>query len=196
MKRLIDSIAAMAAIAVFLSGASALAQGAINVFACDAYKGPLTVRIDLLDDAAPMLEIRDTLMAALRQKGIAIKSDAPLVLAIEVERTRIGERRKGRDLGSISDGTDVDEQARMNMWSNRQDSVLGGRKDAIISGSEDEVRVSIFINRESDGRCIWRGDATHDTAGRDQWKVADQIVPVLVNAIGEGTGRIEFDLNN
>lgn len=185
---------AVVAAAMLLSGGSAAAQGTLNTFACENLPAALRVRVDLLDDAEPMLRVRTVLLAALKRKGIEVADGAPYVLSLGAEATRLAARHKGRDLGSISNSTDDDVKMRMNLWSNREDSVLGGRKDSVESDARDEMRVTISINSTGDGRCIWRGDALHDTAGRDQWAVAERMTPILVDAIGGKGGHRTFEL--
>lgn len=188
------ALAVAIAAALFLPCGPATAQGTLNTYACENFPAALQVRVDLLDDAEPMLRVRAALLAALARKGIPVADGAPYVLSVGAEATRLAARRKGRDLGSISDGTDEDVKMRMNLWSSREDSVLGGRKDAVESEARNEIRVTISINSIADGRCIWRGDAVHDTAGRDQWAVAERMAPILVDAIGGSGGHRAFEL--
>lgn len=59
----------------------------------------------------------------------------------------------------------------MNVWSNRKDSIIGGRKTDVIAGPIDEVWVTISINDKASGKCIWRGEAQHDSIGQDHWEI-------------------------
>ena len=181
-----------AAFLLFCTPASS--QGVLNTFSCEDLPSPLQVRIDLLDDAVPMLKLRDRIVEALRRRGVAISADAPYVLSFEAEPVRHALRRKGRDLGSISDSTDEDVNFRMNLWSTQQDSIIGGRKDTIVSQAVDEMRLTISIHRVADGKCVWRGEGVHDTTDADQWRVANGIAPVLVDAIGMEAAKRTFDL--
>ena len=185
---------AIAALGLLAAAQPAVAQGRMSSFSCEDIPEPLRVRIDLLDDAPPMLKLRESVVAALAKRGVTIASDAPYVLSFEAELIRHALRRKGRDLGSSSDSTDEDAKARVNLWSNREDSIIGGRKDTVIAEAVDEVRVVINIHRVSDGKCVWRGEAAHDTTGQDQWAVANRVAPVLVDAIGKEAAKREFDL--
>jgi hypothetical protein len=185
---------AIAVLALFCAVQPVAAQGLLTSFSCEDIREPLSVRIDLLDDAPPMLKLRESIVAALGKRGITIASDAPYVLSFEAEAIRRALRRKGRDLGSITDSTDEEMKARINVWSNREDSIIGGRKDSVVSEAIDEMRVIVSIHRVSDGKCVWRGEAVHDTEGREQWSVADSMAPVLVEAIGRESTKRPFDL--
>ena len=185
---------AIAAFGLLAAAQPAAAQGLMSSFSCEDVADPLRVRIDLLDDAPPMLKLRESVVAALGKRGVSIAADAPYVLSFEADLIRRALRRKGRDLGSISDSTDEDVKARVNVWSNREDSLIGGRKDTVVAEAVDEVRVIISIHRVSDGKCVWRGEAAHDTTGQDQWAVANRVAPVLVDAIGKEAAKREFDL--
>jgi len=167
-----------------LSSQPAAAEGYVKGFVCSDMPKPLDVQVELLDDAEPMLELRKALLAALEKRNARVSGGARLLLTLEAEASHQDVRRKGRDLFEIYDSTDEDTRFRMNLWSNRRDSVLGGRKDVVDRQGSDEIRVSITINDKTNGRCMWRGEAVHDTAGRDQWDVAEKLLPYVVEAIG------------
>ncbi|MEX2453109.1 MAG: hypothetical protein WD470_00305 [Rhodospirillaceae bacterium] len=181
--------------AVLLPAGPAASQGTINIFPCEGIPEGARMRVEVLDDSTPMLRIRDTLLTALQDRGFRASDEAGVVLSIETELERRIETRKERDLGSVTASTDGDILARTNLWSRGQDSVIAGRKDIVLSEAREEIRLSLFINRVSDGRCLWRADAFHDTAGRDHWSVAEKTVPVLVDAIGTDARRIEFGVD-
>ena len=98
------ALAVAIAAALFLPCGPATAQGTLNTYACENFPAALQVRVDLLDDAEPMLRVRAALLAALARKGIPVADGAPYVLSVGAEATRLAARRKGRDLGSISEG--------------------------------------------------------------------------------------------
>jgi hypothetical protein len=73
----------------------------------------------------------------------------------------------------------------MNLWSNRKDSVLGGRKDEILAQGLNELRVAIEIHDKSNGHCVWRGNARLDVGSRDEFSVARRIIPLLTKRLGK-----------
>jgi len=102
------------------------------------------------------------------------------------------EIRKGRDLGQFSRGNASDQRTRfrINLWSNRQDSVIGGRRDEVLASSVDELHVEITLDDRSDGQCIWQGEAVHRLDGRDELAAAERIIPLLIDRLGR-TARAE-----
>ena len=186
--------APIVAFSLFLPAAAMAEDGAINAFACEPMPQDRRFEVVLLDDADPMLKVRDALLEAMRDNGMTADPGAPLKLTLEVGLTREPPQRKPRDLGSIRDATGEDLEVRMNVWSNRQDSIVGGRRDDTLTEARDDVRVMISINAKSDGHCLWQGEATHDTDGRDHWALAEKIVPQLVRRIGRTVDRVLLDI--
>jgi hypothetical protein len=168
--------------------------GNLSAYACGEFAvgKPLDVQVD--NDSAQMEKIRTTVINALRDRKTAVSDDAPWVLAIRTEAIREGVRRKGRDLGTVRDGSSENVNVRMNVWSNRKDSIIGGRKTDVIAGPVDEVWVTISINDKASGKCIWRGEARHDSIGQDQWEISEKVSLVLIGAMGEATRDRSFEV--
>jgi len=169
--------------------------GNLSAYACGEFAAgkPLDVQVD--NDPAQMEKIRTTVINALRDRKTAVSDDAPWVLAIRTEAIREGVRRKGRDLGTVRDGSSENVNVRMNVWSNRKDSIIGGRKTDVIAGPIDEVWVTISINDKASGKCIWRGEARHDSIGQDQWEISEKVSLVLIGAMGEATRDRSFEVD-
>jgi len=83
----------------------------------------------------------------------------------------------------------------MNLWSNKRDSLIGGRKAGVVEGTADDVRVEITINDKSDGKCVWRGESVHSSAGEDQWSVAEKSVLQLIDMIGRDIRDRAFEID-
>lgn len=178
--------------AIFLLTTPAAADGLLSGYACGTLPQSYKVDVEVADDSDEMLRIRDAVVRALAKMQTEASESANLVLLIDMLAIREGLRRKKRDLGSVTDGSSERIKARMNLWSNKRDSVIGGRKDRVISGPIDEVRVDIAINDKSNGKCVWRGEAIHDTTGTDQWVVAEKLALRLTRLIGRDIRDREF----
>jgi hypothetical protein len=83
----------------------------------------------------------------------------------------------------------------MNLWSNRKDSVVGGRREATLSHGRDELYVAIEIHDKSNGRCVWLGRALLNLGGRDELSTARRIIPLLAGTLGKTiqTEPLELD---
>ena len=141
-----------------------------------------------------MLKIRESAIRTLARKNTGESGAASLVLLIDMHAIRQGIRRKDRDLGSVSDDSSDGIRARMNLWSNKSDSLIGGRKNVIIDGPLDEIRIYIAINDKSSGKCVWRGEAVHDSTGENQWTIAEKVTLRLIDLIGRDVRDREFEV--
>lgn len=171
------------------------AQGILSGYACGSMPATYTVDVEVSDDSPQMLKIRDSVIGALKRRSAQVSGSAQLVLIIDVYTVREGAIRKKRDLGSVNDGSSEQIRARMNLWSNKRDSVIGGRRDGIIKGALDEVRVEISINDKSNGKCVWRGDAQYGSAGEDQWEIAEKTTVQLIGSVGKDVRDRRFTID-
>ncbi len=166
--------------------ATAKGEGFLSAYACGKLPTPLRVEVETQDDSRKFMELKQVLIDALASRETRIAANAPLKLSLFVETVRETERRKGRDLGQFSTGNRNDERTRfrMNLWSNRQDSVIGGRKNTVLSQAVDELHVGITVNDKSNGRCVWQGEAMLNLGGRDEFATARRMIPLLAKAMG------------
>lgn len=184
------------AITIFtLIATPVLADGLLSGYACGQMPATYKVNVEVVDDSPQMLKIRDAALGALERKHAQISGSAELVLTIDTRFLREGAKRKQRDLGSVTDGSSERIRARMNLWSNRKDSIIGGRRDGLVEGALDEVRVEITINDRSNGKCVWRGEALHGSAREDQWAIAEKTVRKLIDVLGQDVRDQKFELD-
>ncbi|NQU71830.1 MAG: hypothetical protein HQ514_14850 [Rhodospirillales bacterium] len=169
------------------SHAGAAHPGWLTAFACGKLPTPLTVEVDAQDDNQQSRQLKKSLIKALTDRKARITANAPLIVSLHVETVREGAQYKGRDLGEFSRGNRSDERTkfRMNLWSNRKDSVIGGRKDTLLSQGLNELHVAIEIHDKSNGQCVWQGQAKLDLDGRDEFSTTRQIIPLLVTTLGK-----------
>lgn len=189
------------AVAVLLLGAhpgqaqqaeSAATDGRLNAFACEALPSPLRVSVEVMDNTEQYLRLRDSFVARLRSAGVEIADGAPLILLLDVRKLVEFEQQPGGELFELRAGQEDEDIGREgelfmrgNVWSNRSDSVLGGRKRDPGQLATDQIEVSASINRRSDGRCLWRGEVRHNLDGDDTADAAERIVPILAGALGQ-----------
>ena len=177
-----------ALLAIAMPSHAATAQpGSLTAFACGKLPSPLWVEVDAQDDSRQSARLKNALIKALIADRTLITANAPLKVSLHVETLRESARYKGRDLGEFSRGNRNAERTkfRMNLWSNRKDSVIGGRKDAILSRGLDELHVAIEIHDKSNGQCVWRGQARLDLDGQDEFSTARRIITLITRSIGK-----------
>ena len=158
----------------------------VSAYACESLPKPLAVEVDLGDDSESYRKLRDVLVDSLAGRQVAVRDGASLRLSLYLETQRESERRKGRDLGQFSQGNSSDQRTRfrMTLWSNRQDSVFGGRKDRVLYKAVNELRIAITINDMRNGRCVWQGEAKYDLDGADEFRTAARVIPLLTRQLG------------
>jgi hypothetical protein len=171
--------------------------GLLTAFACGKLPSPLSVEIDAQEDSKQALQLKNTLIKALTDRRARIARDAPMKISLHMETVREGARYKGRDLGEFSRGNRTDERTkfRMNLWSNRKDSVIGGRKDALLARSRNELHVAIEIHDKSNGQCVWQGQARLNLDGQDEYAAASRIIPLLTKTMGKTIRSAPLEIN-
>ncbi len=192
-----------------LLGAPAAAQfvppppeGRVNAIICGDIPATMVLDVVLLDNADANLPVKDSFVATLRDRGVKISPGANLVLTLGIETVREAVSVKPPDMIEVRVGqanedaariepgdTSVGEQGltrvRANIWSNRRDSVLGGRRRVVEGEMIDQVKLSASLNRRADGRCLWQGDAVQELNGADAARAARMLAPLLAGSLGK-----------
>lgn len=186
--------AALLSAMIFLVPSAPQAQGFLKSYACADFPARLSVDVQVLDDTAPVLRVRDAVLNRLSARGIAVSTDAPFRLLIDPDNlpdkppsaVRDLTRLDKRDQTTLGPQTELGEQL--------DELRERGSRTRNVTPSDDTVRVEITINAKADGRCIWLGEARYDASGRDRWDVAVDIAPFLVDAIGKALDNTPFEL--
>lgn len=198
--------------------AAAPAEGYLNAFACGKLDRPLRVEVELLDNTEDNMRLRDAFVERLAKSGARIEPGAALILSLDIETVREGRIRRPSDLVDVyvgiggpdpnadplnrnpdSGSTSIDDseaRVRMNIWSNRRDSVIGGRRDKAEGDMVDQLHVTIDVNRRADGVCLWRGHAIHNLDGGDPRTIGAALMRYLAGYVGKPASRQPIRLNN
>ena len=174
--------------AVLLVAAPAAAQTPAEVTAV-AYRdlpAGLTVQVQLLDDSDLNLQVRDMIAAQLASQGYTVADDAPFLLQVETQTAT--ERSRDPSLGSF-EATDDRAEIRMNLWSNREDSLLNPQEEERISGSVYRISLGLYDSR--DGRYYWRGSVSTALREREAATASRDMVPALLAHFGKTAGGVE-----
>lgn len=177
-------------------------EGRVNAFLCGEVPAKAAIDVVLLDNADANLAVKDSFVATLRRQGVRIVPGAALVLTLDIRTVREGQSVKPPDLVDVRVGQPNEDSARpgpndpgvrdqglagvrANIWSNRRDSVLGGRRQVVEGRRVDQVSVNASLNRRVDGRCLWQGDAVQELGGGDAAEAAQSLAPYLARAFGK-----------
>jgi hypothetical protein len=156
------------------------------------------VAVQPLDNSTLNLDLAKRIADALRQRGIAVAHDAPLVLEFETatesaavalpERGRPWEPRRvqeGRDLG-LRLGTEID--AHVDVFSTMHSSVL--------TGVRKPGNALLYVLRatlsERGGARLWDGYTHYREIASDEEKVFAAMAPLLADMVGQTTGERRF----
>lgn len=141
----------------------------------------IALRLELTDDSDLNLQVREMIADELMARGHRISVEAPFVLQIETFSTSGG--GNDPDLGSFRADTDEGAEIRLNLWSNRQDSLLNRREDTPRGATGFRIDLGLYDSR--DGRYYWRGNAGTLLTGGDAAAASRRMVPALLGHLGE-----------
>lgn len=164
-------------------------EGYLTATACGKLPQPLRLDVRAMDNTVENLRLREILVDRLGRRGIAVEAGASVVLSFDVARISRPTRRKERDLGELTGSINERARVRLNIWSSRRDSLLGGRREGVISEAVDRLRIVVAVDAKGDGRCLWRAEAVHDVAGRDPRHIAAGMIAPLAESIGRAVSR-------
>lgn len=205
--------AAIAAAALLVAGPLPAAEGQLAQASAGAGRVNSTlyhqlpegfpVEVIVFDDNELNVDIRDRFTEELAKAGHLSAVDAPLELSFETEVVtgsiathkpslgRIGGSSE-EEVGNRGSRSGVDVE--INVWSNTQDSVLGGRKSESTS-RETLYRLVAQLRDRATGRVLWRGEAVCTMVTSDQKRLARSMVPPLVGAYGASVKDQAFNLD-
>jgi hypothetical protein len=160
-----------------------------------AMQGPIAVRP--LDNSTLNIGLTKQIADALRQRGIAVADDAPLLLEFETvtESTGAPLPQRGRpwEPRRVREGQDLDVKrsdnvdAHLDVFSTMHSSVLTGvRKPAM--GLRYVLRAT--VSARAGGR-LWDGYTQYGDIG-DEGRVFAAMAPLLASMVGQSTSERRF----
>ena len=173
------------------------AAGRVTAFACETLPSSLNIQVETSDGSARSDRLRRVLVRSLAARQAVVSSGAPLKLSLYVELVRGPDIGNGRDLEWFSRDVDDDDeniQIRIDLWSNRRNSVIGGRRDLNPAAEVENLRIEITLDSRTTGQCVWQGNAEYRLDGRDEIATAEKMIPLLVQRLGRSAKAepIEF----
>ncbi len=182
-----------ALVAMLLGSAGpGLAGDQARVLASRFYELPagLPVSVDVYDDSALNLELRDTFVAALKARGVLVEPRAPLEVMLDL---RVQEGKLERTEPSLGQArTDLgDSEIDVNVLSNREDSLLGGQRSEPGTRVIREGVVALVARlRDPEAReLLWQGEAATAMDARGLEGLAPLLVAPLAASYGESADR-------
>lgn len=195
------AVAALALSAAAASGPGArAATGDKAWLSAVAYHGlpaKLAVAVTPYDDNDTNLRLKARFEEALRAKGRETASEAPLRLVFETEVRYLAPAAKEPSLGKLEAGKGEGVDARVNVWSSNEDSLLTGRRRVDRNSSDrTHLLLSVRLRERDRGRVLWEGEARCLLSGREMEDAAAAMIPKLVAHLGESRARHSVDLRD
>lgn len=169
------------------AAAPAGAQAVLNAFACGAL--PVDYGLDVLvaDDSKPMLRLRDALLKALAARGVRVSPNSPLQITLKLDTVSVrveyeertegpARRREGEVGGRLSGGGGATPETL---------PPLPERHTVPRESAREEVHLTLQVHDKANGTCVWQGDAAFRRDGRDEWPIAEALIPKLVATLGK-----------
>jgi len=176
--------------------AEAQAPGMLTTHSIKKAPETLTVSVSPYDDSDLNLLLKKDFESLLTARdGVSIEPEAKagFLLLFEAKVVPSEDAPYRPSLGSLnagSSGVDVN----VNVWSNTQDSVLGGRQPAPEVGS-NLFHINAILRHRSGGEVIWQGDVYYVLSGPETERIARAIVAPLVEKIGQTVALEPFKID-
>lgn len=178
---------AMAGLLFVLFAGASLAQGDNVVARASLYKPlqfgfPYSIR--LYDDTRVGRIAVEALTKELEGKGVFIDPEGAFQIDLSVERVSAAFDQAGGDLGYVGTG-ERGLELTMNIWSSRQDSLLGGRQQKGRTTSEPLIHLNAIVRDNESNEVIWQGDALAPIRRADEEDAALEAAEAMAQVFGK-----------
>lgn len=178
-----------AGLGLFLSMAVAAAamagEAVVKTVVCESFPEDAAIVLEPVDDSPLNLEIGEELAMALRHAGYRIADAAGLELRYKATEKALRAGFQDRSLGRLKIGGGEGVSLKLNIWSNRKDSILGGRQRRQPRLFETHLILTMQLDRHVNGACVWRGEAGASLVGWQHSELASRPTRALADAFGK-----------
>jgi hypothetical protein len=147
------------------------------------------------DNSTANLRIKSSFTEQLSKRGVKMsETGASLLLNFDTEIESLAAPGIGPTLGQIQ-GRNWDSRVRMNLWSNQQDSALGGRKTTEPGARTVRYILRATLDDQRSGQRIWQSEAAYTGAPADEANAFVAMVPVMIEGFGQNVRPKGFRLD-
>lgn len=176
----------------FWAGAAVAAEATVTAQVCGPLKKGAPVTLAPADDSPLYLSIKEHMKQAVERSGHPVRKSTPLQLYYSAEESAVEVRRRGPSLGQI-DIHARNQRARaellFNVWSTHKDSILGGQKNRRKYSVSNFLIMSLELNRQDNGHCVWRGEGAVELEGVTAKQIAKALTDAIAARIGQNVER-------
>jgi len=183
---------------LFQAGAAEAVDATISTQVCEPLKRNAVLQLTPADDSDLYLSVKDGLEDTLRKIGYLVDKKAGLDMYYSLVETAVEIRGEGPTLGQLDVRTvnrDARAQLLVNLWSNQKDSILGGRRTESGLRVSNVLIVTLELNAEQDGRCIWRGEGAVELGAVAARDIAATLTQAVAKRIGEAIDGVTIPLH-
>ncbi len=178
---------AVAGLLLVLFASASLAQRDNVVARASLYKPlqfgfPYSIR--LYEDTRAGRIAVEALTEELQGKGVFIDPEGAFRIDLSVERVSAAFDQAGGDLGYVGTG-ERGLELTMNIWSSRQDSLLGGRQQKGRTTSEPLIHLNAIVRDNETREVIWQGDALAPIVRADEEGAALEAAEAMAQVFGK-----------
>ncbi len=144
--------------------------------------------IRLYDDTRLGRLAHRSLEEELDRQGVLIDPQSVLRIDLAVERISAAFEESQGTLGRLGNsdrGLARGLELTMNIWSSRQDSLLGGRQRKTRSSSEPFVHINAIVRDNETREVLWQGDALAPISQADEESAALDAAEALARVFGK-----------
>lgn len=183
---------------LFQAGAAEAVDATISTQVCEPLKRNAGLQLTPADDSDLYLSVKGGLEDTLRKIGHPVDKKAGLDMYYSLVETAVEIRGEGPTLGQLDVRTvnrDARAQLLVNLWSNQKDSILGGRRTESGLRVSNVLIVTLELNAEQDGRCIWRGEGAVELGAVAARDIAATLTQAVAKRIGEAIDGVTIPLH-
>lgn len=172
------------------AGPAAAIDATISTLVCEPLARNAAMQLTPADDSDLYLSVKESLRDLIAKLGHPVEEKAGLDLYYSLVETAVEIRGQGPTLGSLDVRT-VNREARaqllVNLWSTNKDSILGGRKTTSGLSVSNVLIVVLALNRQDNGRCVWRGEGAVELGVVTASDVARPLTEAIAVRLGQST---------
>ena len=194
-------IGLLTAFALALSAATAaLADGQMSAVSFQPLPRGSALFVRPLDNSDHNLVLQKDFERVLRQKGYTVSRDAALILTFETRDTAGswsgGGPNRIVELSNNPDQTGIEApQVRFNLFNSARGGLLNpDRRELTRTVTPSSFRIDVTIDDKSNGKRLWQGWSSADIGPGDNRKMTRNMIPILVNSLGQTVSQKSFTL--
>ena len=186
------SVALAAAILVGVCTAVLARDAVVSTRVCEKLAPQASIEISPADDTALYQSVDKPIRDAVTAAGHPIDKNGQVELYYSIHESPVRVKQGGGSLGRLEVRTIESRQHALlllNVWSTREDSVLGGKKTKAKEGISNYLLMAVELSRRDNGRCVWRGEGAAELSGQDEKALAGQLARTIMKFLGQAVSQ-------